>query len=133
MTFFLFGKYRCETHVYKQICLKITQSCNIILYKLSKIIKRYIFFGGSPFVVEVIRRILSFLHFLLFINPFPNKPWLLRVCSTSFLKTLWKKEKLLIMSNFSFSHSVFHPFGELSVIIIKFEVVVYKLIQFGRV
>ena len=26
---------------------------------------------------------------------------------------LWEKKKLLIMSNFSFSHSVFYPFGEL--------------------
>ena len=47
-------------------------------------------------------------------NPFPNKPWFLRVCSTSPLKTLWEKEKLLITSNFSFSHSVFYPFRELS-------------------
>ena len=41
------------------------------------------------------------------INPFPNKPWILRVCSTSLLKTLWEKEKLLVTGNFSFSHSVF--------------------------
>ena len=40
----------------------------------------------------------------------------LRVCSTSLLTTLWKKEKLLIMSNFSFFHSVFYPFGELCII-----------------
>ena len=26
------------------------------------------------------------------INPFPNKPWFLRVCSKSLLKTLWEKE-----------------------------------------
>ena len=31
-----------------------------------------------------------------------------------------KKEKLLVMSNFSFSHSVFYPFGELSAIFILF-------------
>ena len=43
-------------------------------------------------------------------NPFPNKPWFLRVCSASLLKTLWKKEKLLVTSNFSFSHSVFYSF-----------------------
>ena len=42
------------------------------------------------------------------VSPFPNKPWFLCVCSTSLLKTLWEKEQLLIMSNFSFSHSVFH-------------------------
>ena len=45
-----------------------------------------------------------------YFNPFPNKPWFLRVCSTSLLKTLWEKEKLLVTSNFSFSHSVFYPF-----------------------
>ena len=39
---------------------------------------------------------------ILFINPFPNKPWILRVCSTSLLKTLQEKEKLLVTSNFSF-------------------------------
>ena len=37
------------------------------------------------------------------------------------------------MSNFSFSHSVFFPVGELSAIFIKFEIVVCKLFQFGRV
>ena len=54
------------------------------------------------------------------INPFPNKPWFLHVCSTSLLKTLWEKEKLLVTSNFSFSHSAFKPFREHSAISIKF-------------
>ena len=67
------------------------------------------------------------------INPFPNKPWFLRVCSTSLLKTLWEKEKLLVMSSFSFSRSVFHPFGELSAFFITYEIVVCKLFQFGKV
>ena len=49
-----------------------------------------------------------------------------------FLKTLWEKEKLLVMSNFSFSHSIFYLIGKLSVIFIKFEIVVSKLLQFGR-
>ena len=80
-------------------------------------------------------------------NPFQNKPWFLRVCSTSLLKnavgkgeiarnklkTLQEKEKLLVTSNFSFSHSVFYPFEELPFIFIKFEIVVCKLCQFGRV
>ena len=30
------------------------------------------------------------------LNPFLNNAWFLRVCSTSPLKTLWDKEKLLI-------------------------------------
>ena len=59
------------------------------------------------------------------LNPFPNKPWFLRVCSTSLLKTLWEKEKLLVTSNFSFSHSVFYPFEEPSSIFIKFENIVW--------
>ena len=67
------------------------------------------------------------------LNPFPNKPWFLPVCDTSFLKTLWEKEKLLITSNFSFSHSIFYPCGELFAIFIKFEIVICKLVQFGRV
>ena len=53
-------------------------------------------------------------------------PW-----ETSLSKTLWEKEKLLVMSNFSFFHRVFYPFGELSAIFIKFEIVICKLSQFG--
>ena len=40
-------------------------------------------------------------------NPFQDKPWFLCACSRSLLKTLWEKEKLLVTSKFSFSHSVF--------------------------
>ena len=54
---------------------------------------------------------LAFL-FIQDINPFPNKP--LCVCNTSLLKTLWEKEKLLVTSNFYFSHSVSLSFEELS-------------------
>ena len=67
------------------------------------------------------------------VNPFPSKPWFLPVCSISLLKTLWEKEKLLVSSNFSFSHSGFYPFGELSAIFITFEIVICKLLEFGRV
>ena len=34
-------------------------------------------------------------------NPFPNKPWFLRASRTCLLKTLWEKEKLLVLSIFS--------------------------------
>ena len=50
---------------------------------------------------------LSLLYSCTTFNPFPNKPWFSRVFSISLLKTLWEKEKLLVTSNFSFSHSVF--------------------------
>ena len=63
------------------------------------------------------------------VNPFPNKPWFSRVYSTSLLKTQWEKEKLLVTSKFSFPHSVFCPFGELSATFIKFEIVVCLLFQ----
>ena len=58
------------------------------------------------------------------LNPFPKKPGFLLVYSTSLLKILWEKEKLLVMSNFSFFHSVFYPFGVVSAIFIKFKIVV---------
>ena len=45
------------------------------------------------------------------LKPFPKQALVLPVCSSSLLNTLWKKEKSLVMSNFYFSHSVFHPFG----------------------
>ena len=45
----------------------------------------------------------------------------------------WEKEKLLITSNFSFTHSVFYLFRELSAIFIKFKIVVCRLFQFGPV
>ena len=70
---------------------------------------------------------------IFYLNPFPDKPWFLRVCSKSLSKTLWEKEKLLVTSNFSFSHSAFYLFEELSAIFIKLEIVVCKLFQFGSV
>ena len=69
----------------------------------------------------------------IYFNSFPSKPWFLRVCRTSLLKTLREEEKLLVMSIFSFSHIVFNSFRELDAIFIKIEIVVCKLFQFGRV
>ena len=55
------------------------------------------------------------------INPFPNKPSFLHVCSTFYrLKTQWEKEILFI------------PFWELSTIFIKFRIVICKIFHFGR-
>ena len=66
------------------------------------------------------------------VNPFPNKPWFIRFCSVGLLKTLWEKEKLLVMNNFSFSHGVFTSYGELPSIF-KFENVVCNFFPFGIV
>ena len=68
----------------------------------------------------------------IYLTLFPNKFWFLPLCRTNLMKTLWEKEKLLITSNFSFSHSVFYPFEELSATFIKSEIVVCKISQFGK-
>ena len=67
--------------------------------------------------------------------PLPNRPLFLHVCCTYMylLKTPWERKKLLVTSNFSFSHSVFYPFGELSAIFIRFEIVIWKICWLGRV
>ena len=52
---------------------------------------------------------------------------------TSFLKTLWEMEKLLVTINFSFSHSVFCLYEEHSGIFIKLKIDICKLFQFRRV
>ena len=67
------------------------------------------------------------------VNPFPNKPRFLCVRRSVLLNTLWEKEKFLVMSYFSFSRSVFYSFGVLSDIFIKFDIVICKLFQFGKV
>ena len=46
----------------------------------------------------------------LHLNLFPHTYALLWLCCRQLLKTLWQKEKLLIMSNFSFCHNVFNSF-----------------------
>ena len=54
-------------------------------------------------------------------NSVQTKPLFLLVCSSCLFKTLWEKAKFLVTSSFSFSHTVFYPFGELSAKFIKFE------------
>ena len=57
-----------------------------------------ILFAGSLSFVFTELCILVFKCF----NPFPNKPLFLHVCRINLLKILGKKEKLLVMNNFSF-------------------------------
>ena len=97
-------------------------------------------FTPTSTVSESSKIIDMFLHYFslctvdtMYCKPLPNKPWFLSANSTSPLKTLWKKEKLLVTSNFSFFHSVFYPFQKLSSIFNKLEIVVCKLLRFERV
>ena len=67
-------------------------------------------------------------------NPLPKTPGFYCLQYKSFGNTAWKKEKLLVLNNFSFSHSVFYPFGECSAIFIKFEKNCHlQIFQFGSV
>ena len=104
----------------------ITMTLNVSGFFLSLIYNFYTFNNINIYLSPTV-----FTEALL--NPFPNKPWFLRVCSTCLLKTLWEKEKLLVTSNFSFTHSAFYPFSELFAIFIKLEIVVCRLFQLGRV
>ena len=63
---------------------------------------------------------------LTILNPFPN----FLGFDMSAAQVIWK---LLVSSNFSFSHSVFYSFGKLSAIFIKSEIVVCKPFKFGGV
>ena len=85
---------------------------------------------SSPLLISVQIYCISVYSLLLTtLNPFPKKPWFLRVCSTSLLKTQWEKENLLVTSNFSFFHSFFYPFRKTSTIFINFKIVVCELFQ----
>ena len=131
-------------HLFKEISKKMyhlnafDQNVSFHVNQTDYIILRMIFctlslrcFHRDWFEFEFMDGVYFIYHVSVFnLNPFPNKPWFLRVRRTSLLKTLWEKEKLLVTSNFSFSHSVFYPFRELSAIFIKFELVVCKLTQF---
>ena len=64
-------------------------------------------------------------------NDFTASP-AFHMSSTSLLETLQEKEKLLVMSNFSFSHTVFNQSDELYATIMKFKIVICKLFQFQR-
>ena len=57
-----------------------------------------------------------------------NKPFFLRVCSINLLKTLWEKEKMLLMNNITFSYSFFYPFGKFSTIFINLKIIVCSLL-----
>ena len=65
----------------------------------------------TQFAKQKVCPIVYIIVFLEMFNPFQNKPWFLRVCSTNLLKTKSEKEKLLVMSNFSFLPYYFLPFS----------------------
>ena len=67
-----------------------------------------------------------------YVNPFPSKPWFLRVCRRSLFENTVGKGEIARNEQFLLFHGVFYPLEERSAIFIKFEIVVCKLFQFGR-
>ena len=67
-------------------------------------------------------------------SPFPKQA-LVFTCLQykSFKNIVGNGEIANVTSNFSFSHTVFYWFGELSAIFIQFEIVVCKLFEIGWV
>ena len=66
------------------------------------------------------------------LNPLPNNSSVLRVCSTSLLKTLWEKEKLLVTSNFSFPKVLLQETTPSSIASSRFEIQ-YLTAALGRI
>ena len=62
-------------------------------------------------------------------QPFPKQAL---VSELHLLETLWEKDKFLVKSNFSFSHSVFQPFCELTALRIKLKIVICLFFQLGE-
>ena len=96
--------------------LQVTKSSHFILVEITRS-RKFLFNKKEKKLVEVFlqRQILGLHHKEPLItstfNLFPHNDTFWRPWETSLLKTLWEKEKLLVTSNFSFSHSVFYPFG----------------------
>ena len=65
--------------------------------------------------------------------PLPKQALILTCLQNKCFETLWEKEKLLITSNFSFSHRFFYTFEKLPTIFIKSKIAICKLFLFGRV
>ena len=59
-----------------------------------------------------------------FSKPFPKQALVFTCLQNKSFKTMWEKETFA--RNFSFSHSVFYPYENLSAIFIKFKIVVCK-------
>ena len=96
-------------HLFKEISKKMyhlnafDQNVSFHVNQTDYIILRMIFcmlslrcFHRDWFEFEFMDGVYFIYHVSVFnLNPFPNKPWFLRVRRTSLLKTLWEKEKLL--------------------------------------
>ena len=65
----------------------------------------------TPLPQDQIYSIIMIISEINMVNPFPHNDTFGCPSETSLLKTPWKKEKLLVMSNFSFSHNVVYLFG----------------------
>ena len=115
----------CNTHLLKTLWEpgKIEIACNYLwafsnfsfAYSIFYVFEELLIIFSIKFKIVVCKlfqsgKILIFVVWIK-VNPFPHNDTFWHPWQTSLLKTLWEKEKLLVTSNFSFSHSVFFPFG----------------------
>ena len=126
-------KTQCKINVGQRICFRqIRKRCweleKIFMTSIFSLFQFFFFFfllkAFFLFAIQSDNEFYIVTHNLGLINHFPNKPLFLCVWSTSLLKTLEKRR------NFSFSHTVSYPSGDVSAIFIKFKIVVYNLFQF---
>ena len=66
-------------------------------------------------------------------QPFPEQALVFMCLQYKSFWKHWEKEKLLVTSNFSFSHSVFYLSGELPDVFINFKIVDCKFFELGSV
>ena len=109
----------CYTFYNTKVFIRTTNSakpCLITSYKKCKI-HNFVYFNFCQLTCFLkykwlcCKTKLSLLVMVNKVNPFPHNDTLRCPWETSLLKTLWEKEKLLVTSNFSFSHGVFYLFG----------------------
>ena len=123
--FYSFGQ-KLHSFTFRKRARRGVQNATLLsIYRARSINIFFVTFFSCDFFSSYQKTVTFFSYICIY--PFTNKSMLLRVYSTSLLKTLREKEKMLGTINFSFSHSFFYPFGELSTIFIKVEIVICKL------
>ena len=80
-------------------------SCQMTLLQKTKTIQSC----SNPGPQDYESNTLPLSHTGLPFNPLPNNTTFQHTKDIQLWKTLWEKEKLLVVSNFSFSHNVFYP------------------------
>ena len=85
-------------------------------------ILRNFFFCHYVFIKPSSAEVLESIYIRERVKPFPVTDSVWRLCSRWILKTIWQKEKLLIISIFSFCHNMFNSILKLNIFIKRFPI-----------